>query len=120
LVGQTDGTAFVEVKSDGTLQYLGRLPTQSSSSTWRDIKVIGNYAYIGSEASRHGLQVFDLTKLLALSPSSPKTFSISSDLTAHHNGFSNSHNIVANSETNMIYAVGSNQCSGGLYMLDVK
>ncbi|KAF2220230.1 hypothetical protein BDZ85DRAFT_284656 [Elsinoe ampelina] len=39
------------------------------SASWRDIKVIGNYAYIGSEAAGHGLQIFDLTKLLDIKKS---------------------------------------------------
>lgn len=119
-MGQNDGTAFVEVLRGGSLKYVGRLPTQTAASTWRDIKVIGNYAYIGSEASGHGLQVFNLIKLLFIHRHSTKTFSISSDLTAHHTGFSNSHNIVANEATNMIYVVGSNRCLGGPYMLDVS
>ncbi|KAK3356827.1 hypothetical protein B0T25DRAFT_603427 [Lasiosphaeria hispida] len=120
-VGQTDGTAFVEVLKDGSLVYLGRLPTQTSSSSWRDMKVIGNHVYIGSEASNHGLQIFDLKKLLNIT--TPRTFSISTDLTAHFKGFGNSHNIVAHTETNMIYAVGTGSgagCRGGLFMVDVS
>ncbi|KAF8470816.1 hypothetical protein BDZ91DRAFT_654077 [Kalaharituber pfeilii] len=117
-VGQTDGTAFVEILSDGSLKYLGRLPTATSSSIWRDMKVIDGYVYIGSEASSHGLQVFDMRKLLTLT--SPRTFSTTSDVTARFTGFGNSHNIVANEATKTIYAVGSNQCRGGLYMLDVS
>lgn len=62
-VGQTDGTAFVEVVSEGALKYLGRLGTQTRTSIWRDIKVIDGFAYIGSEAIGHGLQVFDMRKV---------------------------------------------------------
>lgn len=128
LVGQTDGTAFAEVLSDGSLDYIGRLPTQTEVSNWRDIKVIGNHAYIGSEARGHGMQVFDLKKLLKVKPRSdsnfkPKTFSIQKDLAAFYGQFGNSHNIVANEETNMIYAVGTSRssfCRGGLWMLDVS
>ncbi|KAK0614755.1 hypothetical protein B0T14DRAFT_437141 [Immersiella caudata] len=121
-VGQTDGTAFVEILKDGSLVYLGRLPTQTSSSSWRDMKVIGDYVYIGAESSNHGLQVFDMKKLLTIQPGSPRTFSISSDLTARYSGFGNSHNIVAHEEKNMIYAVGTGSaagCSGGLFMVNV-
>jgi hypothetical protein len=50
----TIGTAFVEVMKDGSLKYVARLPTQTVSSIWRDIKVIGDHAYIGSEAKGHG------------------------------------------------------------------
>ncbi|KAH7020319.1 hypothetical protein EDB80DRAFT_560520 [Ilyonectria destructans] len=123
IVGQNDGTAFAEIKSDGSLVYLGRLPTQTANSDWRDMKVIADHVYIGSEASGHGVQIFDLKKLLSLSASSPRTFSISTDLTAWFRGVGNSHNIVANEDTNMIYAVGTGSsagCRGGLFMIDVS
>lgn len=123
LVGQTDGTAFVEVKKDGSLTYVGRLPTQTEDSTWRDIKVIGDYAYIGSEAVDHGLQIFDLTKLLDTDLDNPPIFSIKSDLAAHFDGFGSSHNIVANEETDLIAAVGTEhklKCRAGLWMIDVS
>jgi hypothetical protein len=38
------------------------LPSQTRS-LWRDIKVIGHYAYIGSESPGHRIQVFDLLKV---------------------------------------------------------
>lgn len=110
------------MKSDGSLVYMGRLPTQTKSSTWRDIKVIGNYAYIGSEAADHGLQIFDLRKLEKADPADPVTFPLSS-LTAHFTGFGSSHNIVANEATQTIFAVGTQRslrCRGGLWMVDVS
>ncbi|KAI9680509.1 MAG: hypothetical protein M1817_003949 [Caeruleum heppii] len=122
-VGQTDGTAFVEIKSDGTLVYLGRLPTQTESSLWRDMKVIDGYCYIGAEAPGHGLQVFDMRKLLGVRPGRPVTYDVRRDLKAWFSGFGSSHNIVAHEETNMIYAVGTGRntpCKGGLFMVDVK
>ncbi|RFN48425.1 regulatory p domain-containing protein [Fusarium flagelliforme] len=123
LVGQSDGTAFAEVHKDGSLTYVGRLPTQTVASSWRDIKVIGNYAYIGSEAADHGLQIFDLTKLIKADPKNPPTYSVSRDLTAHFTGFGSSHNIVANEATNLIAAVGTEyslKCRAGLWMIDVS
>lgn len=123
LVGQSDGTAFVEVLKSGELAYLGRLPTQTGTSLWRDIKVIGNHAYIGAEAEGHGMQVFDLTRLLELDPKHPSTFDLSFDLAAHFNGFGSSHNIVANEETDTIFVVGTSRhlpCRGGLWMIDVS
>ncbi|KND91819.1 hypothetical protein TOPH_03341 [Tolypocladium ophioglossoides CBS 100239] len=124
LVGQTDGTAFVEVLKDGSLKYIGRLPTQTSNSIWRDMKVIGHHVYIGSEAQGHGLQIFDLTKLLNIG-SSPYVFDPTTDLTAWYSGFGSSHNIIANPETNTIFAVGASRdaacpgSNGGPIMLDV-
>ena len=37
--------------------FLFTLYIRTVASSWRDIKVIGHYAYIGSEANDHGLQV---------------------------------------------------------------
>ncbi|KAH8927143.1 hypothetical protein BT69DRAFT_1214249 [Atractiella rhizophila] len=126
LVGQMDGTAFAELNDNGTVVYLGRLPTQSEDSLWRDIKVIGDFAYIGSEAPDHGIQVFDLKKLLDKSlQEEPKNFSITSDLTSHFDGLpaGSSHNIVAHEEKNLIVAVGSlprtDHCGAGLIFVDV-
>ncbi|KAJ7776767.1 hypothetical protein DFH07DRAFT_865635 [Mycena maculata] len=126
LVAQMDGTAFVEVLSTGQIAYLGRLPTQSVSSIWRDIKVIGTYAYIGSEAVGHGIQVFNLLKLLDASlVANPKTFSIDTDVTAVYEGLpvGASHNVVAHADKNLIIAVGSvprtDICGSGLIFVDV-
>lgn len=102
--------------------YLGRLPTQTSNSSWRDAKLIGDHMYIGSEASNHGLQIFDMKKLLEIKPDKPKVFDIKADI-KHFSGFGSSHNIVANPDTHMIYAVGTargEKCKGGLWMVDVK
>ncbi|KAJ7166336.1 hypothetical protein C8R43DRAFT_1085899 [Mycena crocata] len=126
LVAQMDGTAFVEVLSTGQIAYLGRLVMQSVSSLWRDIKVIGMHAYIGSEAEGHGIQVFDLLKLLDTSLAiNPKTFSIHSDLTSHYDGLPIGalHNVVAHASKNLIIAVGSlprtDVCASGLIFVDV-
>ncbi|KAK3185839.1 hypothetical protein K4F52_005293 [Lecanicillium sp. MT-2017a] len=124
IAAQADGTAFVEILAGGELKYVGRLPTQTGSVIWRDMKVIGDHVYIGSEARGHGMQVFDLRKLLNVR--SPKTFSTKNDLTAWFSEFGSSHNIIANEETNTIFAVGATDnaaCSGsrgGLIMVDVS
>lgn len=128
IVGQTDGVGFVEVGKHGQLTYLGRLDTYTTPTSWRDIKVIKNHAYIGAESTGHGLQIFDMTKLLTVNPAKPVVFSNAKDLTAHFAGFGASHNIVAHEETDMIYAVGGREgansrntpCAGGLFMVDVS
>lgn len=115
LMGRSSGTAFVDVTDPADPLYVGNLPTHTSNSSWRDIKVVNDHAFIGSEASGHGLQVFDLSRLRDISPSdAPVTL----DETAHYGGFGNSHNIVANDETGLVVAVGSNTCSGGLHLID--
>ena len=114
LVGLSTGTAFVEVTDPTQPVYLGSLPTHTNASLWRDIKVYANHAYIVSEASGHGMQVFDLTALLAVA-NPPVSFSA----TTHYGAFGNAHNIVVNEDTGTAYAVGSNSCAGGLHMVSL-
>jgi len=115
LVGLSTGTAFVEITDPESVVWLGSLPTHTSSSTWRDIKTYADHAFIVSEASGHGMQVFDLTQLLGV-VSPPVTFTE----TAHYPGFGNAHNIVINEATGYAYAVGTGTCSGGLHMVDIQ
>ena len=72
----------------------------NAANVWRDIKVIGNYAFIVAELENHGMQVFDLTRLVGV------TEPIAFTEDAHYDGVGNCHNIVANEETGYLYAVG--------------
>lgn len=93
---QEDGTAFAEITKDGTISYLGRLPQQSAVSQWREMKSYREYMLIGSEALNHGVQFFDMKKLLTIDPKSPKTFSTARDLAGFFNDLPSgrSHNVV--------------------------
>ena len=115
LMGTTNGTTFVDVTEPASPVVLGRIPTQTQNSVWRDIKTVGDYAYIGSEASGHGLQVFDLTRLRDVQ-GTPVVF----EPDAVYTGFGNSHNIVALPERDLVVAVGTSTCGGGLHLLDVS
>jgi choice-of-anchor B domain-containing protein len=94
---------------------LGTLPTHTTDSPWRDVKVYADHALIVSEAAGHGMQVFDLTQLLTV-VSPPVTFTE----TAHYPEFGEAHNVVVNEETGYAYAVGTATCSGGLHMVDLQ
>jgi choice-of-anchor B domain-containing protein len=97
--------------------YLGRLNSHTGfSSTWRDVKVYQNHAYIVSDSnSGHGMQVFDLTELRnVVNP--PVVFSN----TAHYNQVSSAHNVAINEDTGYAYIVGASSCSGGLHMVDIS
>jgi choice-of-anchor B domain-containing protein len=115
LVGRSTGTSFVDISDPGAPVYLGTLPSHTTSSTWRGIKVYANHAFIVSEAPGHGLQVFDLTQLRS-APSGPVTFT----KTAHYGGFGNAHTVAVNEETGFLYAAGTNTCGRGLHMIDVR
>lgn len=115
LMGLRDGTGFVDISDPENPLYLGKLPTRTSSSTWRDIKVFDNYAFVVSEASGHGMQVFDLTQLRNV-PNPPVTFT----QTTYYGDFGNAHNIVINEDSGYAYAVGTGTCSGGLHMVNIQ
>ncbi len=115
IIGRTNGTAFIDVSDPTNAVYLGNLPSHSGTSSWRDIKTFADHAFIVADGQPHGIQVFDLTQLRGVT-NPPVTFSA----TAHFNGIGNAHNIVINEATGFAYAVGSNACSGGLYMVDIN
>ncbi|MEM9990588.1 MAG: choice-of-anchor B family protein [Bacteroidota bacterium] len=116
IVCLSDGTAFVDITDPVNPIFVGKLPTHSSSSNWRDVKVYNNHAFIVSEASGHGMQSFDLTRLRTATP--PTTFTEDGHVTF---GNGNAHNIVANEETGYMYTVGTRSlASGGLVFIDVS
>ncbi|NUT35957.1 MAG: choice-of-anchor B family protein [Hamadaea sp.] len=116
IFGRTTGAAVVDVSTPTAPVYLGNLPSYNgTSSSWRDIKVYANHAYIGADSiSTHGMQVFDLTRLRGVT--TPQTFTAD----ARYTGFGNSHTLSVNEETGFIYAVGTNTCSGGVHMVNVQ
>ena len=89
LVGLVGGTAFVDVTEPEAPVYLGTLPTHTQSSTWRDIKVYADHAFIVSEASSHGMQVFDLTQLRDVA--SPQVFAATARYDRHQLGAQHRH-----------------------------
>ncbi len=115
LVGLTNGTAFVDVSVPASPVLLGLLPTATSNSSWRDVKTIGTVAFVVSEASAHGMQVFDLTRLRALS-GPPVTFTAD----ARYTGFGSAHNVVVLEDADLAIGVGASTCAGGLDMVDVS
>jgi choice-of-anchor B domain-containing protein len=119
LVGLSSGTAFLDVTDPLAPAFLGSLPTQSESSSWRDVKVYRNYAVVVSEAPGHGMQIFDLTQLRSVTVK-PVTFSP----TAVYAGLGSSHNVFVNEATGYAYAVGSRggnrNCGLGLHIVDLQ
>ncbi|GAA1407969.1 hypothetical protein GCM10009662_42390 [Catellatospora coxensis] len=116
IFGRSTGASFVDVSVPTAPVYLGNLPSYNgTSSSWRDIKVYANHAYIGADSiSSHGMQVFDLTRLRTVT--TPQTFAAD----ARYTGFGNSHTLSVNEQTGFIYAVGTNTCSGGVHMVNVS
>ncbi len=121
LFGRTSGTSFVDISDPVNPVYIGNLPTHTSNSSWRDIKVFNNHAFIVSEAPGHGMQVFDLFQLDTIT-TPPITFAATTHFSDAGVGgtVGSSHNIVINEDSGFAYLVGANLCSGGLVVVDIN
>ncbi|KAK0716089.1 hypothetical protein B0H67DRAFT_582373 [Lasiosphaeris hirsuta] len=128
VVAQADGAAFAEVTHKGKLVYLGRLPQSAAAepSIWREIRGYKHYIVIGSEAVNHGVQIFDMSKLLKVDAKNPVTFSTETDVTGFWNDLpaGRTHNVLVNEEKQFGVAVGaqprSSACASGLIFFDLK
>jgi len=136
LVGMLNGVAFVRLPltDDGAPELLGRLPASDGAadavakclhdegcgggSSWRDIKTWTHYAYVVSEASGHGVQIFDLNRLVGAAPGNT-VFAEN----GRFDGLGHAHNFVVNETRGHGYAVGNGEVEsaddGGLFMLDL-
>ena len=114
LNGLDDGVGFVSIEDPVNPVYLGKLPTATDPSPWRDVKVYNNHAFIVSEAQNHGLQVFDLTRLRGLT----EVQSFTED--AVLNDLWNAHNIAINEDTGFAYVVGSQLYNGGPVFININ
>ena len=59
LVGKIQGTAILDLSDPTNPQEVYTIP--GGSSTWRDIKVYGEYAYVVDDAAGEGLVIIDMT-----------------------------------------------------------
>ena len=122
LMGLDNGTAFVDITEPTQPIYLGKLPTQTISSVWRDIKVYKDHAFIVADFSletqendkNHGIQVFDLNILNGTS----KPTNFTHDFLYMEHG--QAHNIAINEESGFAYSVGTNTFEGGLHVIDIS
>ncbi len=117
LMGLNSHTAFVDISNPSMPILLGALPSATLNSIWRDIKVYQNHAFIVSEASGHGMQVFDLTRLRDVI--SPEIFTADT----HFTDFGSAHNIVINEASGYAYVVGANRngpFSGGALFVNIQ
>lgn len=116
LVGTSTGTAFVDISDTENLIIVGTLPTASENSSWRDVKVYQNFAFIVADnAGNHGMQIFDLTKLREVA-NPPETFTVD----AHYSEFSKAHNVVINEASGYAYVVGTNTFNGGPHFVNIQ
>lgn len=121
LVGLNNGIAFFDLSVPDHPLYLGKLPTHTASSIWRDVRVHANHAFVVADNNgAHGMQVFDLTRLRnVVAP--PVSFTED----AHYPNFGRGHTININPASGYAYIPGTNTCNaptatGALHMVDVR
>lgn len=106
LVKLFEGTAFVDVTVATEPVYLGTLPSPAPDPghyghIWGDVKTYGNHAYIGSEATGHGIQIFDLTRLRTAVGEQEWTQD------GHIDDLGQSHNVAVNEDSGTLYVIGA-------------
>ncbi|MEN8194251.1 MAG: choice-of-anchor B family protein [Bacteroidota bacterium] len=111
----THNTAFIDITDPVNPIYLGKLNSHTSSSIWRDAKVYNDHVFIVSEASGHGMQVFDLTRLRNVT-SPPEMFTED----AHESSFGHAHNIAINEATGYAYIIGASPYNGGPIFINIQ
>ena len=122
LMGLDNGTAFIDISEPTQPRYLGKLPTQTIPTVWRDIKVYKDHAFIVADFNsnipendkNHGIQVFDLNILGGIS----KPTNFSHDFLYMEHG--QAHNIAINEKSGFAYSVGTNTFGGGLHVIDIS
>ena len=118
IVPLATGTSFVDISDPASPRVLGYLPGATSRASNREVTVYQNHAFIvadGSAAEGHGIQIFDLTQLRSVERP-PARFTA----TARFTGVGRVHTLFINTETGFAFANGSDQCSGAIYILDVR
>jgi len=123
IFGCTTGVSFIDITNPLMPQVIGMLPTQSGASTWRDMKVYQGFAFIVSEAINHGLQVFNLTRLVEEKSPGPGRKYTADVVYTDQMGTQNqrsTHNVAINEDTGFLYLVGCRTCSGGLLIVDIR
>ncbi|MCB0644035.1 MAG: choice-of-anchor B family protein, partial [Phaeodactylibacter sp.] len=111
LIGAKTGTAVYAIDDPAAVEELGFIP--GPASNWREITVVGAYAYVTTEATGpgQGMQIIDLTQL-------PSAVSLAATYTAT---FTRGHIIQKDifEESPYVYVVGTDS-TGGVHILDVS
>ena len=106
LLGCTTGLSIVNVSDPDAPYETGFLP--GATSTWRDIKTYGHYAYVTNESSG-GIAIVDLSN-----PESPVA---AGSYTG--GGLTRAHNLYIDTTTGRLYTAGSNLGAGGTRILSL-
>lgn len=107
MIGIGNGTGFAEVTEPGNAQVIGFIG--GPSSTWRDIKTYGEYAYAVTEGGG-GIQIIDLSQI--------DSGVVTLVGTQADGGTGNSHNVAIDTTSGYLYRCGGG--SNGLRIYDLN
>jgi choice-of-anchor B domain-containing protein len=112
------------------MRQVGFLPCPAPTdpnALWKEVRGYKSYMLIGSELRGHGVQIFDMRKLLEVAPENmPVRYDAVADLAGRFMDLptGQAHNVVINEESNFAVAVGarplSGPCRSGLIMFDLE
>jgi len=116
LVGTRTGTSIVSLANPTTPTEILFIP--GATSTWRDLKTWGNFAYVTTDQGNDGLLIIDLSPL----PAGIPTYQYwRPQLTVNNstNTLEKAHNLYID-EAGFCYIAGSNINAGETFILDVN
>jgi choice-of-anchor B domain-containing protein len=115
IVGARNGTSLVSLATPSAPSQVQYIP--GASSTWRDIKTYGDYAYVTCDQGQDGLLIIDLSNL----PNSVNFNFWRPELTINGvtDTFNKAHNIYID-ENGIAYIAGSNINNGEPFFLDLN
>jgi len=105
LMGLSWGNGIVEVTDPANPVIITTIPG-SVDKLWRDITVIGHYAYAVSDSGGVGIQVMDLSNI--------DTGSVTLVRNYMQGGHTTTHSMVANVDSGYLYLQGGNAAGGGI------
>jgi choice-of-anchor B domain-containing protein len=111
IVGTRKGVSIVSLQDPANPTEIYWIP--GAQSVWREVRVVGDYAYVTTEASS-GLLIIDLTPL----PSLPPILNTATYTGPNLNPWQTAHALF-NDEQGYLYITGANRGNGGVIILDV-
>ena len=109
------GVTFIDITNPSEAIIIGSLKSKTENNPIREVRIFKSLAYIISEATDHGLQIFNLTKLEeTVNP--PVEFESDADFSR----FGAAQSVTINKESGFAYVMGSNTFNGGPHFIDIN